>query len=121
MLSGESRNYILCGNSKSRHFCKVDVHAYLALTSTADQYLAHTIDVLQQLFDLLPGYPVEFIEGTITLEHQPHHRNSIGVDLGNDRCFRFIGQIVDNLVDLGLYLVEGYVGVLAELERYPHL
>jgi hypothetical protein len=121
MLSGERGDHILRGNAKPRHFCQVDIHAYPAFASTADQDLAHAIDILQQFFDLLSGYPVEFIEGTITLERQPHHRNRIGIDLRHDRCFRLTGKIVDHLVDFGLYLVEGYVGVLAELERNPHL
>ena len=121
MLSGECCNHILRGNSKARHFCQIDVHAYLALTTAADKYLAHTIDVLQQLFDLLAGYPVQLVQGAITLEHQPHHRNGIRIDLRHNGCFCLIRQIVDHLVDFGLHLVEGHVRVFAEFERYPYL
>lgn len=89
-------------------------HGTLARAGNAD--LTDAIDVFELLAQHVVGVDVELLLGAIALQGEPQDRLGSRLQLGHDRRVGVRGKLVQNLIDLGLYFVEGHVDILFQLE-----
>ena len=116
MLLGEGLVDVLRCDAVRRHACRQEIHADGAVAPPAQANLADAVDGLQPLLDGIERVLVELLLGAVALQGQPHDRLRVGFHLGHHRRVGILRQAAQDLVELGLHLVEGDVDVLFERE-----
>src|SRR5699024_9783380 len=121
VLGGESLANVAGGDPERGHAIEIDLDTDGALPTTTDLHLADAVDGFQALANGVVRVLVELLQGAIGLQRNPQHGAGAGLDLGHYRRVGIVGQLAQNLVDLGLHLVESDVDVLVELEGDDHV
>src|SRR5690606_28639669 len=120
MLVAECLQHLRYGDIEGRHAGWIELYAHRALALAADAHLADAVDGLKRLLDGIDGIGVELLQSAVALERQPHDWLGTELHLGDDGRFSVVRQPVEDLIDLCLYLIEGHVDRLVQIEGDNH-
>ena len=116
MLFGKGLVDVLRSNRQRRHPCGQQFNADSSVSSATQANLTHPIDRLQPLLQHVDRVLVQLLLCSIPLNGQPDNRLGIGFHFGDNGWINILGQTAQDLIDLGLNLVESDINPLFQIE-----